>query len=118
MFGSGNDRLMHIAILNGYDVGIALLLFHYTRTSVEAAVRHSFLLATIQNDAHAVAFSIRMHDAADMQSSSVRLGPAKDFACSLTESMTSAHAISPFPLMGECGDLPPLIKRTAFVARS
>jgi hypothetical protein len=66
VFGTGNDGFLHIAILDSYNVCLALLLLNEASTALEATMWHSTLLTTIKNDCDAVTNLIGMHDSTDV----------------------------------------------------
>ena len=75
MLGSCDDRLLHVAILDSDDIGATLLLIDKTGATLESAMGHAHLLATIKNDGDAVSFLIFVEDAADAEASALVLVP-------------------------------------------
>ena len=71
MLGSSNDRLLHVPVLYGNNVGIALLFLDKSSTALESAVRHASLLSSIENDCDTVAGFVCVHDSADVQATTL-----------------------------------------------
>tara|TARA_B100000965_G_scaffold123604_1_gene102276 strand:- start:88 stop:303 length:216 start_codon:yes stop_codon:yes gene_type:complete len=71
VLGSSNDRLLHVPVLYGNNVGIALLFLDKSSTALESAVRHAPLLSSIENNRDTVAGFVCVHDSADVQATTL-----------------------------------------------
>jgi hypothetical protein len=78
VLGASDHGLLHVTVFNGDNPCNALAALNEARASVEAAVRHAGLLATVKDDGHAVAFLVFVHDAADVQAASLVLPSSQD----------------------------------------
>jgi hypothetical protein len=78
VLGASDHGLLHVTVFNGDNPCNALALLDEARTAVEAAVRHTALLPTVEDDGHAVAFLVFVHDAADVQAASLVLPSSQD----------------------------------------
>jgi hypothetical protein len=86
VLGASDHGLLHVTVFNRNDPSDALALLDETRSAVEAAVRHTGLLATVQHDGHAVAFFVLVHDAADVQTAS--------FGLPSSQNASGAHSLT------------------------
>jgi hypothetical protein len=91
VFCAGNNRLLHVTVLNSNNPSDALALFNESSSAVETAMRHTALLATVKNDSNSVAFFILMHDTANVQAASLVLSSSQDASSSYTLSLGSLH---------------------------
>ena len=91
MFCTGNDRLLHVAVLDSNNPSDALALLDESGSAVETAMRHTALLSTVKNDSNSVAFFIVVHDAANVQAASLVLSSSQDASSSYALSLGSLH---------------------------
>jgi hypothetical protein len=70
---ASNHGLCHILVVQSNDPGTALLGLNDASGALESAVWHSLLLGAIKDDCDAVANLVLVHDASDVDTSSLRL---------------------------------------------
>jgi hypothetical protein len=83
---ASDDGLLHVAVLDSDDPCNTLSLRDEAGATVEAAVRHTTLLTTVEDDGNAVAFLVLVHHAADVQ--------AAAFVLSSSQNATSADSLT------------------------
>ena len=91
MFWAGDDRLLHVSVLDGDNPSDALSLLDESCTAVESAVRHAHLLATVQDDCNAVTLFVVVHNAVDVRPRTVFSSSTKDASCPYSLSLGSLH---------------------------
>tara|TARA_B100001113_G_scaffold120527_1_gene98459 strand:+ start:743 stop:1006 length:264 start_codon:yes stop_codon:yes gene_type:complete len=79
---ASNDGLLHVSILHSDNPCNTLALFDEPGATVEAAVRHTALLATVEDDGDAVAFLVLVHHAADVQAAAFVLSSSQNASSS------------------------------------
>ena len=77
---SGDDGLLHVAVLDGDNPRNTLTLLDEAGSSVEAAVGHATLLTTVEDDGDAVAFLVLVHHSADVKATAFVLSSSQDAA--------------------------------------
>jgi hypothetical protein len=70
---SSNDRFWHVTVFDGDNPSNTLSLLDESCSAVESAVRHTHLLATVEDNGYPVAFLIVVHNTADVDSATLAL---------------------------------------------
>jgi len=86
VFRASDNGLLHVAVFDRDNPSHALALFDESGATVEAAVRHTGLLSTVEDDSDSVAFLVVVHDAANVQ--------AAAFVFPSSQNATSADSLT------------------------